>query len=131
MESRSRTNLKRPVVVIFAESGPLAGDLAAVLSSRFELIRSTNLAGVQEALAGRPAAMIVLVEDMGYPAPGYEGLLNRALEANCRIIVIGDCALGSESHLASRILLFPQMPSPAEILAGLDGLDGLQAAAEG
>ncbi len=127
MRLRRHVPDKTPLVVIFSESGPLGGDLAAVLTGRFELIRCTNLNGALAALDKHPAALVVLGDGADDPDPRLGELYLRALAAGCRILALGNVPLCVVPEERDRIRQYDQMPGPARIL---ESLGNLTAAAE-
>ena len=123
-----------PRVTIFAESGPLAGDLAACLSGRFDIDRVTSPRGALRSLARGCQALIILrgvQEDFG---PAGIDLVEQAVGDHCRVLILGSGGLGLESNLDTEVIYLPPLPSPQVLFETLSALEtgherGMQAGA--
>jgi len=120
-----------PRVIIFSESGPLAGDLGACLSGRFAVERVTSLSGAGNAL-DRPAAALLIV-------PGRRDrvgsecipLFRRAVDIGCRVLLLGGIQAELDENLKEKIVELPPFPSPALLFDGLSDLPLARQAEEG
>ena len=106
-------------VIIFAECGLLAGDLAALLSGSYEVVRVTSVSGVRLALARHPG-LFILVEGQGLAQnPQQLAMVQEILNTGTRMVVLG----ADPDHLPpswrGKILHQPQLPEPQEFFAAL------------
>ena len=131
MHSGAEMRGEPPRVIIFSESGPLGGDLAACLSGRFAVERVTSLAGMGLALEEPAAALLVVPDGRSRLNDHSRDLLRQAVGAGCRVLVLGCARPDFEGDLADRITVLPQFPSPAELFEGLEGLGGAAREAQG
>ena len=127
--NKSAGNLPR--VIIFSESGPLAGDLGACLSGRFAVERVTSLSGAGNAL-DRPAAALLVVPGRR-DSVGSEciPLFRQAVESGCRVLLLGGFQSELDEDLKGKIVALPPFPSPALLFEGLSGLPLARQAEEG
>jgi len=131
MVHSAKTAGNLPRVIIFSESGPLAGDLGACLSGRFAVERVTSLSGAGSAL-DRPAAAILIV-------PGRRDrvgaecipLFRRAVDIGCRVLLLGGIQAELDENLKGKIVELPPFPSPALLFEGLSDLPLARQAEEG
>ena len=131
MVHSAKTAGNLPRVIIFSESGPLAGDLGACLSGRFAVERVTSLSGAGSAL-DRPAAAILIV-------PGRRDrvgaecipLFRRAVDIGCRVLLLGGIQAELDEDLKGKIVELPPFPSPALLFEGLSDLPLARQAEEG
>ena len=120
-----------PRIIIFSESGPLAGDLGACLSGRFAVERVTSLAAAVSAL-DRPSDALLVV-----PARSDRGgaecipLFQRAVESDCRVLLVGGINFEFDEDLKGKIVELPPFPSPALLFEGLSDLPLARKAEEG
>jgi len=112
-----------PRVAIFAEGGPLAGDLAACLSGRFEIDRVTCQQDALNSLAGGCQAMLILRGAREEFGPVRVELIKKAVANHCRVLVLGSGGLGLEPELDTRVIHLPPLPSPQELFETLAGLE--------
>ncbi len=111
-----------PEITIFAESGPLAGDLAACLSGRFVIDRVTSLQGALKSLAHGCRALIILGNTQAEFGPAGVDLVEQAVSGHCRVLVLGSGGLGLESELDTKVVHLPPLPSPQILFDALSGL---------
>lgn len=131
MFQASRTGGGFSRVIIFSESGPLAGDLGACLSGRFAVERVSNLTAAEKAL-DRPAGALFIVPSRRDPVgPEFNPLFRRAADLGCRIFLLGNLDADLDETLKDKITVLPPYPSPTLLFEGLSGLPGAWKAAEG
>ena len=129
-----------PSITIFAESGPLAGDLAACLSGRFDVERVTSLQDASYSLAHGCQAMLILRGAQDELGSARIDLIKQAVGDRCRVLILGSGGLDLETDLDAKVIHLPPLPSPQllfETLADLDtkaghltdGKPGMQAGA--
>ncbi len=112
-----------PRITIFAESGPLAGDLAACLSGRFDIDRVTSLQGALKSLALGCQAMLILRGVQEEFGPARVDLVKQAVGDECRVLILGSGGLGLESDLEAKVIHLPPLPSPQILFETLSGLE--------
>jgi len=120
-----------PRVIIYSESGPLAGDLGACLSGRFAVERVTSLAGADNALNNPAAALLIVPSRRDRVVPEYNPLFRRAVDSGCRVLLLGGAHPDLDEDLQGKIIALPQFPRPAQLFEGLSGLPQARKAAEG
>lgn len=119
-----------PQITIYAESGPLAGDLAACLSGRFDIERVTSPKAALVSLARGCQAILILKGAQEELGPARLDLVKQALSDQCRVVILGSGGLGLESDLNQQVVQLPPLPSPQLLFETLAGLEpGLQAGA--
>ena len=103
-------------VLIFAQSGALAGDLAALLSGSHQVDLLTNSNRILNTINPQ-IDVLVLVKD---PDREHEvdplSLLAAASRAHCRIVLLGDWREAVWSRCQQGVLLMPKLPSPTILL---------------
>ena len=112
-----------PVVTIFAESGPLAGDLAACLSGRFCIDRVTSLQGALKSVGTGCQALLILRGAEEECGPACSDLVKQALNDKCRVLILGSGGLGLESDLDGKVVHLPPLPSPQTLFENLSDLE--------
>ena len=116
-------NKQLPVVAIFAESGPLAGDLAACLSGRFRIDRVTSLQGALKSIGGGCRALLILRGTQDEFGPACTDLVKQAVADSCRVLILGSGGLGLESELGAKVVCLPPLPSPQILFENLSDLE--------
>ena len=114
---------EKPMVVILAETGPLAGDLAACLSGRFRVERATSLQAALKSVASGCRALLILGGSQDEFGPGHADLVRQAAGADCRVLILGPGGLGLEGETGLGIVRLPSLPSPQQLFASLTGLE--------
>lgn len=112
-----------PHVTIFAESGPLAGDVAACLSGRFRIERATDRSAVARSLAQGCRALLIMGWSQTDIGTMETALIRQALAAGCRVLVLGAGGLHLGQELDVAIVQLPALPSPQQLLDNLSGLE--------
>ena len=109
-------------IIIFAESGLLAGDLAAWLSGRFLVERVTSVPGAALAL-GQPAGALVLVEggSLAGSSPLID-LVGQGLSAGCKVLVLGADPKLLPGDWDEKVTFFKAIPEPTELFSSLQDL---------
>jgi hypothetical protein len=118
-------------VIIYSESGPLAGDLGACLSGRFAVERVTSLAAAGCALDQPAGALLVVPGRREGSGADCASLLRRAVDSGCRVLFLGALDSDLEDDLKAKIVVMTPYPSPALLFEGLSGLPPVRRAAEG
>ncbi len=118
-----RVNKQLPVVAIFAESGPLAGDLAACLSGRFRVDRVTSLQGALKSVGSGCRALLILRGTQDEFGPACTDLVKQAVADSCRVLILGSGGLGLESELGAKVVCLPPLPSPQILFENLSDLE--------
>ena len=108
-----------PRVIIFSDSGPLAGDLGACLSGRFLVHRVTSLSAASLALNHHPEALLVVPGTKTTLGPEFIPLYKRAIKRNCRVLLLGCAQPGLDGDLQEKIQVLPQFPSPDILFSNL------------
>ena len=111
-----------PRVIIFSESGPLAGDLGACLSGCFSVERVTSLAGARNALERPTAALLMVPARRDRVGIECIPLFRQAVACGCRVILLGGLPPGLDEELQEQVVAMPQFPSPSVLFAGLSDL---------
>ena len=118
-------------VIILAESGLLAGDLAAWLSSRSLVERVTSIPGAVLAFRRTACALIIVEgEELTGDSPLAEVVL-KALDTGCRILVLGADRRACPAEWTNRVIHLKAVPHPSELFVALNGLPGKGREAEG
>lgn len=112
-----------PLVTILAESGPLAGDLAACLSGRFDIERVTSPQSALRSLVRGCRALLILGGAQAECEPARIDLVKRAIGARCRVLILGSGGLGLDQDLDAKVIHLPPLPSPDELFRTLAGLE--------
>lgn len=116
--SGSGSNSKNRVI-IFAESGLLAGDLAAWLSGRFIVERVTSIPGALVAL-GQPASAVIIVEgaSLKKTAP-LDQMVQEAKRSASRVLVLGWSPGQSSNSWSPEVIHLPAVPDPGDLFKAL------------
>lgn len=112
-----------PHVTIFADNGPLAGDLAACLSGKFAIDRVMNQQQALDTLAGGCRAMLILKGHQEEFGPARVELIRKAVAEHCRVLVLGPGGLSLAPELDTSVIHLPPSPSPSDLLATLADLE--------
>lgn len=110
---------KFPRLVIYSDSGPLAGDLGACLSGRFLVQRVTSLSAANLAIDRHSAALLVVSGRSTTLGPELIPLYRRAVKHHCRILLLGCDQSGLDHDLQEKIKVLPQFPSPELLFSSL------------
>jgi len=116
-------NNNLPRVTIFAESGPLAGDVAACLSGHFQIERVTGRAMALRSLHDGCQAMLLMGWVRDELGPADADLIKQALGVKCRVLVLGTGGLGLGPELDNSVIHLPSLPSPQVLFENLNGLE--------
>ena len=108
-----------PRLIIFSDSGPLAGDLGACLSGRFHVQRVTSLSAADLALDQRSEALLVVPGRKATLGPEFIPLFRRAVEKNCRVLLLGCVQPELDEDLQEKIQVLPQFPNPDLLFSSL------------
>lgn len=108
-----------PRLIIFSDSGPLAGDLGACLSGRFLVQRVTSLSAAGLALDQRSEALLVVPGRQTILGPEFTPLFRRAVKRNCRVFLLGCEQPDLDEDLQEKIQVLPQFPSPDLLFSSL------------
>lgn len=118
-------------IVIFAESGLLAGDLAALLSGLFRVERVTSVPGAFLSLDHHPRALI-FVEGLGVSANSrHAKLVEQCLVQGVGVLLLGGKALACPRSWASKVTFLKSMPHPTDLLRALKKPPDKEMKAEG
>lgn len=107
-------------VIIYAESGLLAGDLAALLSAKFQVKRATTLGAAAQALRDRAHALILVDGRELTRSEALKSLAGTAVVAGVMVLVLGGDPSLLSSELAGQLTFLPTLPGPGVIMAALD-----------
>lgn len=110
---------KIPRLVIYSDSGPLAGDLGACLSARFLVQRVTSLSAANLAIDHNSVALLVVPGRRTTLGPELIPLYRRALKHHCRVLLLGCVQSGLDKDLQEKIQVLPQFPSPEFLFSSL------------
>ena len=110
---------KIPRLIIYSESGPLAGDLGACLSGRFFVQRVTSLSAANLAIDQHSTALLVVPGRRAMLGPEFIPLYRRAVKHHCRILLLGCDQSGLDEDLQEKIQVLPQFPSPEFLFSSL------------
>lgn len=115
-------NTSHSRVIIFAESGLLAGDLAAWLSTRFCVERVTSYSGAEQAVS-RPAGALVVVEgrECG-TVQQLEELVRQAGLSGCPVLILGMDPDTAPPDWAGQVTHLKALPDPSELMRALGNL---------
>lgn len=117
-------------VVVYAESGLLAGDLAAWLSGSFRVERTTSLAGTRLALSQGAAALIIIGAEVITAGGGISQLVEQGEGAGCRLILLGAEPGDCPAAWREKAVFLGALPEPAQVIAALQDLPPMAAQAE-
>jgi len=115
----SLKNTSHSRVIIFAESGLLAGDLAAWLSTLFCVERVTSYQGAAQAVS-RPAGALVVVEgrECGTLLQ-LEKLVRQARRSGCLVLILGMDPETAPPEWAGQVTHLKALPDPNELMRAL------------
>lgn len=113
---------QRPRIIIFAESGLLAGDLAAWLSGRFAVDRVTSTPGANNSVDRGARALILLNSESQPLARPVLDLVENCLAVGCAVIMLGVDPDTCPVAWDRRVCLLPALPEPVEVFSALDRL---------
>ncbi|MCB1182180.1 hypothetical protein KDM41_02025 [bacterium] len=103
----------RPAITILAAGDPLAGDVAACLSGRYEAEPVLNPATAAASISAGARGLIVFADA---ELPEEIGRLVRlALARHCRVVILGHGGLGPDADLERAIVRLPRLPSPRDL----------------
>ena len=108
-----------PRLIIFSDSGPLAGDLGACLSGRFLVQRVTSLSAAGLALDHQSEALLVVPGSQTSLGPEFIPLFRQAIKRNCRVLLLGCTQPELDEDLQEKIQVLPQFPSPDLLFSSL------------
>ena len=109
-------------VILFAESGLLAGDLAAWLSGAFLVERVTSIPGALLAL-GQPAAALIIVEGESFGTTGpADELVQRAAKSGNRAIILGMEPSSAPASWDGLAIHLSALPAPGDLFNALANL---------
>jgi len=102
-------------IVIYAQSGILAGDLAALLSGQNTVDRITSLPGIIKSINSQTD--LLLLVSGGPPArkPDLLLVLMAAKQVGCKVIMLGDWSGFGRQHCSSAgdsVTILEEIPSP-------------------
>lgn len=113
---------QRPRIIIFAESGLLAGDLAAWLSGRFAVERATSIPGAGNAVDHGAQALILVGAEFQPLTKPLRALVDRCLEVGCGVIMLGGDATTCPDSWRGRVCLLAALPQPNEVFSALSAM---------
>ena len=119
MNQMEKSGGEIPRVIIFSDSGPLAGDLGACLSGRFLVQRVTSLSAADLALNDHSEALLVVPGREATVGPEFIPLFRRAVKRNCRVLLLGCVQPDLDEDLREKIQVLPQFPSPDLLFSSL------------
>lgn len=107
-------------ILIYAQSGILAGDLAALLSGQNTVDRQTSLPGVLKSLNSKTDVLLLVGAKFEQKqAADPSATLAKAEVCNCRVIVLGDWPGDWQKQLGnnrkSSVTVLAEIPSPAAL----------------
>jgi hypothetical protein len=115
---------KKDRIIIIAESGLLAGDLAAWLSAKYFVERVTGQARLHEALKSELAALIFVQENTLQPSEEclevLESVVHESRSPAIRILLVGIDPDLVAPFWRGRVTCLPAVPGPQQILAALN-----------
>ncbi len=115
------TNKNR--IIIFAESGLLAGDLAAWLSAKFLVQRVSGEARLHQALLDPVAALIIVQENTPQPSEECIQIIDSVIleprSPALRVVLVGMDPALVPPIWRDRVTCLPAVPGPQQILAAL------------
>ncbi len=122
LKSKSMESLN---IVIYAQSGILAGDLAALLSGHHTVDRQTSLPGVLKSLNFKTDVLLLVSGETVERLPDPTPVLAAAIEACCRVIMLGSWP-GLWREFVSKnksgfIVNLTEIPSPAVLFRLIGG----------
>ncbi len=109
-------------IIVFAESGLLAGDLAAWLSARFLVERVTSLPGARIALQKGAGALIILDNSAFLDSAGFQELVEAGRQSRCRILLMGIDPSSCPDSWRDQVFFMDPVPAPAQVIAALKDL---------
>ena len=122
MVHAAKSGGEQPRVIIFSESGPLAGDLGACLSGRFAVERVTSLSAAYSALDTPADALLVVPGRSDRVGAECIPLFQRAADCSCRVLLLGGIHFELDEVLKKKIVELPPFPSPVLLFDRLSGL---------
>jgi hypothetical protein len=113
----------KKIIIIFAESGLLAGDLAAWLSAKFFVKRVTTEARLHQALLDPVAALIIVQENTPQPSEECLQVLKSVIQEPrspaFRILLVGIDPALLPPFWRGLVTCLPAVPGPQDILTAL------------
>ena len=106
-------------IVIYAQSGILAGDLAALLSGSNIVNRQTSLPGVINSINSQTDVLLLVAGGLDAPLPDPADVLMVAEQFNCKVIMLGNWP-GTRQHESNErnpgsVITFSEIPTPAAL----------------
>jgi hypothetical protein len=115
---------KKDRIIIFAESGLLAGDLAAWLSAKYLVQRVTGQERLHQVLKSEVAALIFVQENTPQPSEEclevLELVVHESRSPVNRILLVGIDPALVPPFWRGRVTCLPAVPGPQQILAALN-----------
>lgn len=106
-------------IVIYAESGLLAGDLTALLSGLFRVERVTSVPGAILALDQHPTAMILVEGSSLTQDSKLIKLVEQCFRRGVKVLLLGVKPLVCPEPWAAKATFLAAMPKPADLLIAL------------
>ncbi len=103
-------------IIIYAQSGVLAGDLAALLSGHHHVDLQTNLYGIINALTLKTDILLLVKDNQSIEPLDSTVVLKAAGKTNCKVIMLGDWKEITSEKYNNRVEILPRMPSPTVLL---------------
>ena len=106
-------------IVIYAQSGILAGDLAALLSGHNTVDRQTSLPDVLISLNDQTDVLLLVGGGLQTPLPDPSPALLAAKKVHCKVIMLGDWPGYKQKQLIEKdlgsVTTLAEIPSPADL----------------
>ena len=106
-------------IVIYAQSGILAGDLAALLSGHNTVNRQTSLPDVLTSINHKTDVLLLVGGGLQTPLPDPSPALLAAKASHCKVIMLGDWPGYNQKQLLEKdlgsVTTFTEIPSPAAL----------------
>jgi hypothetical protein len=106
-------------IVIYAQSGILAGDLAALLSGHNTVDRQTSLPEVLTTLNDKTDVLLLVGGGLQSPLPDPAPALLAAKKVHCKVIMLGEWPGYKQKQLLEKdlgfVTTFTEIPSPAAL----------------
>ncbi len=103
-------------IIIYAQSGVLAGDLAALLSGHHHVDLQTNLNSIINAMNLKTDILLLVKDNQSIEPLDPTIVLKVAEKTNCKVIMLGDWKEIPNEKYKNRVDLLPRMPSPKVLL---------------
>ena len=103
-------------IIIYAQSGALAGDLAALLSGHHNVNLQTNLSGVLHAIKSTTNVLLMVKDNLYEEHVNPVEVLMAVRGIACKVIFLGQWEKIDWKSYSNNVVVMPEIPSPSVLL---------------